>query len=65
MRSEARQRSAKVSDRRTRYALFEGEFAEVDGIFRSSDQINELTQFGLEGSLRMMESLSLASEIDE
>lgn len=32
-------------------ALFKGEFAEIDGIFRSSDEIDELTQLSLEGGL--------------
>lgn len=32
--------------------LFEGEFAEVDRVFRSSNEIDELTEFGLESGLR-------------
>jgi hypothetical protein len=44
------------------YVLFKGEFAEVDGIFRSGDEINELTELGLEGSLCEEDSMSFQLE---
>lgn len=49
-------------DERSRNVLFEGEFAEIDGIFRSSDEIDELTQLGLEGSLCEMKGVVLSFE---
>jgi len=38
------------------YVLFEGEFGEVDRVFRSGDQVDQLTQLGLESDLQTSSS---------
>jgi len=38
------------------YVLFEGEFGEVDRVFRSGDQVDQLTQLGLESDLQIPSS---------
>ena len=45
----------------TKNALLEGEFAEVDNIFRCGNQVDELTHFRFEGSFQeKLEKVNIA-----